>query len=878
MSNILNVVVKDVESEAIPGDGSTDTDTSTTTPDTGRFTTSVSQSSANPYQASYLPAVSLGGALLCLVIYTVFKTHHGQTLAKNKIVRKITLSGFLLFLAFGIIGSVTNFSNTNAAEASPVTTSDITITVEREKGASGYAIAKAEFTINQPTAVGYTLSVYAPTSNILKSEDAAIEPVSTTSSPLAPNTYGATSADAGADATAESEIWNPITKSADEPLIIASQDTATAAGDKATFYYGVYVDKDLPAGTYSTELEYQITLYNRDSVEDLHWLQDFATLSSAEYTSILNSMGVNQEYTLKDKRDEKPYKFAKMSNGRLYMLENLKLDATDENGEARKLDSEDSDITTGEFTMPTETWEEENSYFCKATMAVGDNGEYYYNWYAAKANPNQNCPDPNNPADATEQNDDKSLGSICPAGWTLPTYTELTPEILWDNGNNPARLGSTQGYVGGYGVVPAAGEGAWHSANRYDDTNEFALALRTTDYIHRGNVSKLYGFSVRCMNGSSIKYKITFDANGGTFDDSSTTLIEEISAGAMIGDLPENISRQDYRFLGWYTAPTGGENFWDTTFIPTEDMTLYAQWGMTINLITYMQDFYGLSHIDKDSIIVSMEPLIEYQLIDERDNKTYSVAKLPWFSYPSSDGSNGYQVLMTQNLDHDIVTTPDYYTSDNTNLSREYGATEVKTWTSDLATYPTGNTTWYASRDDGSEYPESYDPGDLCWDGTFDTDSTTATLENHTVPCEQSGNHYHIGNYYSWTAAVAANDYHTVLGQNNWAFQSICPASWKLPSGNMVVDYIGEALSLTGGGSNGNVQKSPVYFTYSGDWVGSSREFGKSGTFPTDYRTLDNLMVKSYGFGVSSSTFYQGRFYGNTGHPIRCILKYSADY
>ena len=857
MSNILNVVVKDVEPEAIPGDDSAN---EATTPDTGRFTTSVSQSPANPYQASYLPAVSLGGALLCLVIYIVFKTHHGQTLAKNKIVRKITLSGFLLFLAFGIIGSVTNFSNTNAAEASPVTTSDITITVEREKGASGYAIAKAEFTINQPTAVGYALSVYAPTSNILKSEDATIEPVSATSSPLAPNTYGVTSADAGADATAESEIWNPITKSADEPLIIASQDTATAAGDKATFYYGVYVDKDLPAGTYSTELEYQITLYNRDSVEDLHWLQDFATLSSAEYTGILNSMEVNQEYTLKDKRDEKPYKFAKMSSGRLYMLENLKLDATDENGEARKLNSEDSDITTGEFTIPTETWEEENSYFCKATMAVGDNGEYYYNWYAAKANPNQNCPDPNNPADATEQNDDKSLGSICPAGWTLPTYTELTPEILWDNGNNPARLGSTQGYVGGYGVVPAAGEGAWHSANRYDDTYEFALALRTTDYIHRGNVPKLYGFSVRCMNGSSTKHKITFDTNGGTFDDSSTTLIEEIPAGAMIGDLPENVSRQDYFFKGWFIAPTGGDKVYSNSFVPTESMTLYAHWGMTINLLTYMQDFYSIGSENASDVVYSMETFRQYQLMDNRDNKTYFIAKLPRFRDDSS--FNSFDVWMTQNLDHDIVTTPNFYTFENTDLLKNIHPT----WTSELATYATGDTTWFAHYEvDGyydGEYPESYDPGDLCWDGTLVTDGSASTLENHTVPCDQNGSHYHVGNYYNWTAAVAANKWKSAVGADYTAYQSICPAGWELPRDRTVVDGIftdlTQALGLTTG-PDGNVQDAPVYFIYGGNWRGQSRNFGSSGVYPTNSRSSGNVgqtMVMSYAFTLPVVAFH----------------------
>ena len=83
------------------------------------------------------------------------------------------------------------------------------------------------------------------------------------------------------------------------------------------------------------------------------------------------------------------------------MMSNLKLPA------GTTLTPSDSNVT-GSFTLPTESWTSgDQNYYCKPIMATAD-GEYYYNWYAATANPTE-CENPTSGGNATAENDAKSL-------------------------------------------------------------------------------------------------------------------------------------------------------------------------------------------------------------------------------------------------------------------------------------------------------------------------------------------------------------------------------------------------------------------------------------------------------------------------------------
>ena len=74
--------------------------------------------------------------------------------------------------------------------------------------------------------------------------------------------------------------------------------------------------------------------------------------------------------------------------------------------------------------------------------------------------------------------------------------------------------------------------------------------------------------------GGEVKYTVTvtFDSQGG-----SQVPSQDITVGEPVSQ-PDDPTRTGYRFLGWYTAATGGAH-WDFTQPVTGDQTLYAQWA-----------------------------------------------------------------------------------------------------------------------------------------------------------------------------------------------------------------------------------------------------------------------------------------------------------
>ncbi len=88
-------------------------------------------------------------------------------------------------------------------------------------------------------------------------------------------------------------------------------------------------------------------------------------------------------------------------------------------------------------------------------------------------------------------------------------------------------------------------------------------------------------FHVSCFytgsnNGETLFYNILFNPNGGTCDLTQVSVPEN----ATIAPLPNPV-RAGYGFLGWFTAPTGGNLFTGNTPV-TENLTLYARWSRTL--------------------------------------------------------------------------------------------------------------------------------------------------------------------------------------------------------------------------------------------------------------------------------------------------------
>ena len=274
---------------------------------------------------------------------------------------------------------------------------------------------------------------------------------------------------------------------------------------------------------------------------------------------------------------------------------------------------------------------------------------------------------------------------------------------------------------------------------------------------------------------------------------------------------------------------------------------------MTINDLDYMQDFATLSAADKTSVLDSMVEGQSYSLMDKRDEKTYCIAKL-------ADGN----VWMTQNLDHDIDSTYNY-NSTNTDVPSNWGDTLT-------STYATGTTTWNVSN---YTTPESYDPGDLCWNGTIRNDNN-GTIANSTVACGND-KHYHIGNYYNWTAAVAMADSSSYAAGNTDVNQSICPAGWMLSKRGTTLNgsgsfyYLVNQLSLTSG-TSGNIQNSPVYFAYSGYWYGNSFGVGGYGYY---WSSVVGGSDYAYGLSFNRNGDLYPQYLGGRGggYSVRCIAR-----
>ena len=109
---------------------------------------------------------------------------------------------------------------------------------------------------------------------------------------------------------------------------------------------------------------------------------------------------------------------------------------------------------------------------------------------------------------------------------------------------------------------------------------------------------------------SAGAFKILFNAGEGTVAVES----KDVAYGEKLGELPVAI-RDNYTFLGWYDAATGGNVYTaDTVFQASGNITLYAQWqmknGIPTDVITVASEtltYDGKEH--KPAITTSLEKL-----------------------------------------------------------------------------------------------------------------------------------------------------------------------------------------------------------------------------------------------------------------------------
>ena len=301
-------------------------------------------------------------------------------------------------------------------------------------------------------------------------------------------------------------------------------------------------------------------------------------------------------------------------------------------------------------------------------------------------------------------------------------------------------------------------------------------------------------------------------------------------------------------------------------------------------------------------------PGVEVTAVDNRDGKSYTVALM-------DDDS----IWMTQNLDLQIGGTyngdPIVLTSENTDLHAYQTTGGVKftdysydngliTWaptaantnatvTGTPAYITTDNGTTVAGWTNDNNKPYLMEGGD--------TYSVQGTRFNSLSACEANGTrteaqcmHYHVGNYYNFSAAVAMSNTSSYTADKTVMPNSICPAGWRLPNGltsdngttvqsdfnKLLTQYgIANGTDLTGsvnvgwaGGGFTNIGLAPLFFVRSGLVYGTTLDgFGSGGLYWSS-------TVSSAGYGYylvynSSELYPASRNDRSFGGSVRCIAR-----
>ena len=236
--------------------------------------------------------------------------------------------------------------------------------------------------------------------------------------------------------------------------------------------------------------------------------------------------------------------------------------------------------------------------------------------------------------------------------------------------------------------------------------------------------------------------------------------------------------------------------------------------GLTIEKpVSYMQNFTA-------SQCNSMAEGDQIQLLDSRDGKTYWIGKL-------TDGN----CWMTQNLDLDLSTSKTL-TPDNTNISSN--------WTPRTST--TTTISGYSSPDTG----KSYNPGDKYYEGSYSASDPTTM-------------HYHVGNYYQWSAATAG---YTGTSQST---QSICPKGWTLPSQSQFQQLINSGLS----GSN---SMNAPYYLLRGGYLNTSSLI-LAGSYGSYWSSSSSSSSTTYNLYLDSDSIHtNNKMHHYYGIPVRCVF------
>ncbi len=423
--------------------------------------------------------------------------------------------------------------------------------------------------------------------------------------------------------------------------------------------------------------------------------------------------------------------------------------------------------------------------------------------------------------------------SNSPAGYTLTMTTTST-----------ALVSSTvDTMTGTFPTIPTLSASATESTF---ELNKWGISTDGTNYLP---MEEAYTLADTTATGATangvtttvnIGTKLDFDTLPGTY---STTINI-----ALVADIPPTTLGDAYGAAGKSHAIVNGERYYRM-----QDMT--------------------------PTICANATADSEVQVVDARDNKIYWILK-------ARDGN----CWMTQNLDHDIVTTANFYTPENTDIASAWTPVRATIQPTDIDSTTGAITGWV----NDASTPYSVNPGDYYWTDTwYNSNDCPFNAENDYLGCNylaggannkfnttaytNNGEHGHVGNYYNWSAAVASNNTSSVSTDGANMNSSICPKGWRLPTVSSTNEFTNlfnayDAYDTTANYRDQELASSPLYFVRGGSiWTGSLHGAGFGGYYVS---STNNSASAAYYIAFNSGSMNLANTSNRiNGSSVRCVAR-----
>jgi len=240
----------------------------------------------------------------------------------------------------------------------------------------------------------------------------------------------------------------------------------------------------------------------RTDISNISTLQKLGKLDSTEKKNTIKNMEVGEIYQLEDSRDGETYDIAKLADGHVWMLDNLRLDLTT----TTTLTPSDTNITS-DWNVPASINSWSDSYEIAKTFNTIKNTDQsygegttkagvFYNYCAATAG--TYCY--NSLTGTGDANYD-----ICPAGWRMPTggpngeYQELQYVYNSTSALRDALRLPLTGYVENSQVNGQDVRGDFWSLTKENAYRVYGLIVDSSTTYPQALKGRAYGFSVRCI-------------------------------------------------------------------------------------------------------------------------------------------------------------------------------------------------------------------------------------------------------------------------------------------------------------------------------------------------------------------------------------------